>query len=222
LVAYYHSSSKDSAGATFYRARVGGVPLTLSVLVKQDWLDLAVRLGSDQERFRLAVTDLNSAANQLEGKALEAALVRLANVEVFGTVLVNSLLYRLLEVDVGQNRLEGVVALADFAGYALTMDLLETELVNALATTVPQRVSSSNPGLTAGLALRDIYLPTAAAALALDQRLCVGGPVALLAAARAGTSRGRSEPDYILLIQERSARVLVHRSRFSWTPSRQG
>ena len=190
LVAYYHSSSTDSAGATFYRARVGGVPLTLSVLVEQDWLDLAVQLGSDQERFRLVVTDLNGAANQLEGKALEAALVRLANVEVSGTVLVNSLLYRLLEVDVGQNRLEGVVALADFAGYALTMDLLETELVNALATTAPQPVSSSNPGVTTGLPLRDVYLPTAATALALDQRLCVGGPVALLAAARAGTSRG--------------------------------
>jgi hypothetical protein len=96
----------------------------------------------------LAVTDLNSAANQLEAKTLEAALVRLANVELSGTVLVNSLMYRILEVDVGQDRLEGVVALADFAGYALTMDLLETELVNALATTAPQQVSSSNPGAT--------------------------------------------------------------------------
>jgi transcriptional regulator with XRE-family HTH domain len=41
LVAYYHSSSSDNASATFYRARVGGIPLTLSVLVEQDWLDLA-------------------------------------------------------------------------------------------------------------------------------------------------------------------------------------
>jgi hypothetical protein len=143
-----------------------------------------VQLGSDQERFRLVITDLNSAANRLEGEALEAALVRLANVEVSGTVLVNSPLYRLLEIDVGQHRLDGVVALADFAGYALTMDLLETELVNVLATTAPQRVSTVNPGVTIGLPLRDIYLPTVTSALALDERLCVGGPVALLAAAR--------------------------------------
>jgi transcriptional regulator with XRE-family HTH domain len=218
LVAYYHSSSSDNPSARFYRARVGGIPLTLSVLVEQDWLDLAVQLGSDQERFRLVVTDLNSPANQLEGKTLEAALVRLANVEVSGTVLVNSLLYRLLEVDVGQHRLEVVVTLADFAGYALTMDLLETELVNALATTAPQRVRSVNSGATMGLPLRDIYLPTAVSALALDERLCVGGPVALLAAARGGTSRGRSEPDYVLLIQERSARVLNATGRLAVVP----
>jgi transcriptional regulator with XRE-family HTH domain len=218
LVAYYHGASTDNASATFYRARVGGIPLTLSVLIEQDWLDLAVQLGSDQERFRLVVTDLNSPANQLEGKTLEAALVRLANVEVSGTVLVNSLLYRLLEVDVGQHRLEGVVTLADFAAYALTMDLLETELVNALATTATQRLSTINPGATSGLPLRDTYLPTAASALVLDGRLCVGGPVALLAAARAATSRGPSEPDYVLLIQERSARVLNATGRLAVVP----
>jgi hypothetical protein len=93
----------------------------------------------------LVVTDLNSGANQLEGETLQAALVRLANVEVSDTVLVNSLLYRLLEIDVGQHRLEGVVTLADFAGYALTMDLLETELMNALAATAPQGASSTQP-----------------------------------------------------------------------------
>jgi transcriptional regulator with XRE-family HTH domain len=218
LVDYYHSSPAANASATFYRARVGGAPLTLSVLVEQDWLGLAVQLGSDQERFRLAVTDPNSAANQLEGETLKAALGRLANVEVSGTVLVNSLLYRLLEIDVGRHRLEGVVSLADFAGYALTMDLLETELVNALATTTPQRVSSINPRFTTDLPLRDVYLPTTSSALALEERLCVGGPVALLAAARGGTSRGQSEPDYVLLIQERSNRVLNATGRLAVVP----
>jgi hypothetical protein len=43
---------------------------------------------------------------------------------------------------------------------------------------------------------------------ALDDRLCVGGPVTLLAAARPGTRHGQREPDYVLLVQERSARVL--------------
>jgi transcriptional regulator with XRE-family HTH domain len=218
LVAYYQRSSTYNTSATFYRARVGGVPLTLSILIEQDWLDLGVQLGSDQERFQLAITGLNSAANELEGEALQAALVRLANVEVSGTVLVNSLLYRLLEIEVGQHRLEGIVTLADFAGYALTMDLLETELVNALAATAPEQVSMINPGATTGLPLRDAYLPTAAAALALDERLCVGGPVALLAAARGGTSRWRSEPDYVLLIQERSARVLNATGRLAVVP----
>jgi len=218
LVAYYHGSSTDNASAAFYRAHVGDVPLTLSVLVEQGWLGLAVQLGSDQERFRLVVPDLNTAAGPLDGPALEAALVRLAHVEVSGTVVVNSPLYRLLEVEFGQHHLEAVVTLADFAGYALTMDLLETELVNTLATTTPQQVSSINPGIASRLPLRDLYLPTAASALALDDRLCVGGPIALLAAARGGISRGRSEPDYALLIQERSTRVLNVTGRLAVVP----
>jgi hypothetical protein len=97
------------------------------------------------------------------------------------------------------------------------MDLLETELVNSLAATAPQRVSSIDSEATTGLPLRDIYLPTAASALALDERLCVGGPVALLAAARRAT-RGPSEPDYVLLIQERSARVLNATGRLAVVP----
>jgi transcriptional regulator with XRE-family HTH domain len=218
LVAYYHSASMEDASATFYRARVGGVPLTLSVLVEQGWLGLAVRLGSDQERFRLVVSDLNSAAGSLEGAALEAALVRLASVEVAGTVLVNSPLYRLLDVDLGRHCLEAAVTVADFAGYALTMDLLETELVNALATAAPGRVGCVEPGIAGRLPLRDIYLPTVASALALDERLCVGGPVALLAAARGGPSRGQRGPDYVLLIQERSARVLNATGRLAVVP----
>jgi hypothetical protein len=98
------------------------------------------------------------------------------------------------------------------------MDLLETELVNALTTTTPQRVSTVNPGFTGSLPLRDVYLPTTSSALALEERLCVGGPVALLAAARGGTSRGQSEPDYVLLIQERSTRVLNATGRLAVVP----
>jgi hypothetical protein len=142
----------------------------------------------------------------------------LADVEVTGTVLVNSPLYRLLDVDLGQHRLEAVVTLADFAAYALTMDMLETELVNALATTMPGRVSSVEPEVATRLPLRDIYLPTVASALALDERLCVGGPVALLAAARGGTSRGQDRSDYVLLIQERSPRVLNATGRLAVVP----
>jgi hypothetical protein len=165
----------------------------------------------------LAVPDPNKAARPLEGAALEAALVRLANVEVTGTVLVNSPLYRLLDVDLGQHHLEAVVSLADFAGYALTMDLLETELVNALATTAPGRVSDVQPGVAGSLPLRGIYLPTVSSALALDKRLCVGGPVALLAAARRDTC-GQGGPDYVLLLQERSARVLNATGRLAVVP----
>jgi transcriptional regulator with XRE-family HTH domain len=209
LTAYYRNPSAAEVGAGFYRARLAGVPLSLSILVQPGWLDAAVRLATDQERFRLATVAPDPVASPLDGAALEAALVRLADVEVSGTVFVNNPLYRLLDIDVARHGLEVTVARADFASYALTMDLLETELVNALAGTGPQLLGSTEPPHTrTGLPLRDVYLPTLSAALAMSDRLCVGGPVALLAVARPGMRCSQHKADFVLLIQERSARVL--------------
>jgi hypothetical protein len=184
VVTYY--GDEVDGRSRFYRAHVGGVPLTLSILVPPGGLGAAVQLGSDQEQFQFSAQDAQVPVAPLEGAALEAALLRLASVEVSNTVLVNMPLYRLLDIDITRHRLEGVVNLADFASYALTMDLLETELVGALAAAVPQRAGDGvvSVEVAAQLPLRDRYLPGLAPALAHDQRLCVGGPVALFAAAR--------------------------------------
>jgi hypothetical protein len=87
--------------------------------------------------------------------------MRLASVEVSNTVLVNTPLYRLLDIDIARHRLEGVVNLADFASYALTMDLLETELTGALAAAIPQRAGDGvvSAEVAAQLPLRDRYSP---------------------------------------------------------------
>ncbi|MGH8886989.1 MAG: helix-turn-helix domain-containing protein [Egibacteraceae bacterium] len=207
LVAYYRDTAPGDVGAAFYRACVGGVPLTLSVLVRPGWRDAAVRLATDQERFQLAGP--GPLASRLDGAALEAALLRLAQVETSGTVLVDNPLYRLLGIAITGHRLEAVVALADFSSYALTMDLLETELITTLAAGGPQLPGSPDPPhIRARLPLRDVYLPTVNSALTVSDRLCVGGPVALLAVARSGTRRSQGDPDFMLLIQERSARVI--------------
>ncbi len=213
LATYYQDPSPRELGATFYRARVGGVPLALSVLVRPDWLGATVRLGTDQERFQLATPDLAAVVGLPEGPALEAALRRLAAAETSATVMINNPLYRLQDVALSRHRLEATVTLTDFADYALTMDLLETELVDALA-----RANRGDGDGREALPLRDVYLPTVASALAFNDRLCVGGPVALLAAARAGTRHGQREPDYVLLVQERSARVLNVTGRLAVVP----
>ncbi len=67
------------------------------------------------------------------------------------------------------------------------------------------------------LRLRDAYLPALNSALAAGDRLCVGGPVALLAVARGGTRRSRREPDFVL-IQERSARALNVMGKLAGAP----
>src|SRR6266545_1680388 len=213
LADYYVDPSPHQLGATFYSARVGGVPLALSILVRPDWLGTAVRLATDQERFQLAASDVAAAVRLPEGPALEAALRRLAAAESSATVMVNNPLYRLRDIALSRRRLDATVILSEFADYALTMDLLETELVDALATA--DRVDGDGEG---GLPLRDVYLPSVTSALAFDDRLCVGGPVALLAAARPGTRHGEREPDYVLLVQERSARVLNVTGRLAVVP----
>jgi transcriptional regulator with XRE-family HTH domain len=210
LVAYYQDPSPHEVGARFYQARVGSVPLVLSILVRPDWLGTAIRLGTDQERFQLAAPDTGAMVRLPEGPALEAALRRLAVAETSATVMVNNPLYRLQAGAISPRRLEAIVTLTDFADYALTMDLLETELIDALA--------GNRGGSRGGLPLRNAYLPTVASALAVNDRLCVGGPVALLAAARPGTRHGQREPDYVLLVQERSARVLNVTGRLAVVP----
>jgi hypothetical protein len=58
------------------------------------------------------------------------------------------------------------------------------------------------------LPLRDAHLPSVLHALDVERRVCAGGPVALLAAARPAGAMGRRQADYALLVQERSPRVL--------------
>jgi transcriptional regulator with XRE-family HTH domain len=213
LATYYQSPSPEGLGARFYSVRVGGVPLALSILVRPDWLGASIRLGTEQERFQLAAPDVAAAVQFPEGPVLEAALHRLAVAETSATVMVNNPMYRLQDLALGPQQLEATVTLTAFADYALTMDLLETELVDALATS--ERRDGNGRG---GLPLRDIYLPSVASALAFDDRLCVGGPVALLSAARPGTRHGQRQPDYVLLVQERSARVLNVTGRLAVVP----
>jgi transcriptional regulator with XRE-family HTH domain len=222
LVAYYELGIPPDSAAGFYRAQVGDVLLTLSVLTRENWLGSIVQLGSEEERFRFVTEGTLNGTGKLKGAALDAALRRLATVEVSGTVLTNGPLYRLLDVDIGPGRLDAAVTLAHFASYALTMDLLESELVSALAADdggTGAAGKAARPLEGAGrLPLRGTYLPTADSAFAIDQRLCVGGPVALLAAARAGDARGDGDRDYVLLIQERSSRVLNATGRLAVVP----
>ncbi len=198
LVAYYNGSSEGEIGTTFYRARVGEAAITLSILLRPSWLRAAVRLDTDQERFRLTTPAVDVSDGPLEEPVVDAALHRVAEAEVAGTAFVNNSLYRLLDVTIERHRLEATVALTDFASYALTMDLLELELVDALTASGTQlsgRDSIHSSNSAARTPLRDLYLPTVPSALALGQRLCAGGPVCLLAIARGGTRRGGRDRD---------------------------
>ncbi|MBB5157594.1 hypothetical protein BJ970_005128 [Saccharopolyspora phatthalungensis] len=118
-------------------------------------------------------------------------------------------LYRLRAVDVSPGSIRGSVGVTRFVEYAVTMDLLEGELIDAIAAD-PQSAHESLP-------LRDRYLPDIASVIDVFGRLCAGGPLALCAVARPA-SPFRGEADYVLLVQERSGHVLNAARRLAVIP----
>jgi hypothetical protein len=124
--------------------------------------------------------------------------------------MVNAPLYRLLSISISASGLNGTVGVSRFVDYALTLDLLENELTDAISYGVPAP--------TRQLPLRDHYLADTQALTNVGNRMCAGGPLALLAIARPGQRRRGGPPDYILLIQERSGRVLNAARRLAVIP----
>jgi transcriptional regulator with XRE-family HTH domain len=109
-------------------------------------------------------------------------------------VMSNKPLYRLLDLSFGNGALDATFGLDWFAHYALTYDLLERELAEALA-----HQQSSLP-------LRGALLPDSRAVVEYGARLCAGGFGALFAIARRAD---RAHPrDFLLVAQRRSSRVL--------------
>ena len=80
------------------------------------------------------------------------AVRRLVEAAALDVRLVNVPLYRLLSIDATPDAISGTVDLAEFIEYALTTDLLETELIDAVSARAPIRFGS--------LPLRDRFLPT--------------------------------------------------------------
>jgi hypothetical protein len=103
-----------------------------------------------------------------------------------------------------------IAVVIHFVDYALTLDLLENELIDSL--------SAGGIGTPQGLPLRSYYLPTASSLVDLNSRICAGGPLALFAIARSQRSRKGGSPDYALLIQEWSAHVLNSARRLAVIP----
>jgi hypothetical protein len=199
---YYQLSASAEHG--FYAPRLNGQSYPTSILTSPTWLNLNSGLSPARENFYLGAEGTASVP-PVDGGTANQALTRLAETLIFGTRLVNAPTYRLLGVDVSPGRLSGRLGVVDFVEYALTFDLLESELSEAVADGLAARGS---------LPLRDRYLPNAGALTDVGSRLCVGGPVTLTAIAR---NRG-GRHDYVLLVQERSGQVLNAARRLAVIP----
>lgn len=207
LAGYYQNGTK-SGGYGQYGALCQDAPVTTSVLTHPGWLDLGCPLtaGHDRFTFTSAASNLGSA---LDTDAADAAAQRLAETLTAGTRFTESALYRLASIDITKGKLGGTFGLSHFTSYALTLDLLEGELTDALTAG-----AAPVPG---SLPLRDRYLPDIASVTDVGGRLCAGGALALCAFARPARPY-REHGDYVLLVQERSGNVINAARRLAVIP----
>jgi len=203
LAGYYGTGD----GHAPYVGRCAGQRLATSILTRPDWLDLRLPLGAGREHLRYAGQPAQPVHVDQFGAV--AAVDRIAAGLQADLRMVNAPIYRLTDYAVSAAGIAGSVGLAGFFDYAMTLDLLESELGDALTGGLPIR-----PGR---LPLRDRYLPDLAAVLDVGGRMCAGGPPALTAIARPA-GRGRPRPDFLLLVQERSERVLNAARRLAVIP----
>lgn len=178
--------------------RYDGRDIVTSIVTRSEWLDLACPLTPVHDRLML-VSSARSYPMEVDDLAAKHAVHRLIEAVALDVRLTDTPIYRLLGLDVRQGAIGGAVGLASFVEYALTMDLLEGELLDAIVCDVAPRSGS--------LPLRDRYLPDLGSVLDMSNRLCAGGVVALCAIARPSDAY-RGAADYVLLVQERSGHVL--------------
>ena len=97
-----------------------------SVLTNPGWLDLECALMPPRDR--LTVTSADTDVSLDEDTAGRAAQ-RLAETLALHVWLTDSPLYRLVDIEPGNGAINGAAEVTRFIRYALTMDLLEGELV---------------------------------------------------------------------------------------------
>lgn len=189
-----------------YRFVCGDEQLTLSVIVRPEWTGLHVPLSSTVEQTELIVGA--AAGPPFDGLLVSAAARRIGEIIAAGTRIVDTAIYRLIDLRPTPGTLHLTFDTTTFVEYALTMDLLESELVTA---------GDGPAGGEVRLPVRDRLLPDLPAVTDVGSRTCVGGVVALFAVAREADHR-RPRPDIAVLIQQRSDRVLNAVGRLATIP----
>ncbi|WP_231644907.1 helix-turn-helix transcriptional regulator [Sciscionella sediminilitoris] len=175
-----------------YRASFGGKNIVTTIATRPEWLN-----GAPTTAQYEATGDARRVS--LDGTAARAAVERLAEGLVLDIRFTDAQIYRLLGIED-----EAVFGPARFAEYAVTSDLLEAELADSLAR-------------NGKMPLRDRWLPDLASVFDLPGRLCAGGVATLCAFARPADAR-RPEPDYALVVQKRSGRVLNATGKLAVVP----
>ncbi|WP_344257325.1 hypothetical protein [Terrabacter carboxydivorans] len=195
----YYSHGDEIRGAIFLDTCAERLRTSL---VTPDRGALSTARGIDA-RFELTRAPA-SAAPEATDALITAAEARLAACLSGRTRFVDQPTYRLLRCDTGAHGIRAAFGLSTFVRYGLTFDLLEAEAVGGVGSNAVR------------LELRDQLLPTLNTVLDPGSRECVGGALALTAFAR--PAQGGRPADFLLLVQERSSRVVNGAGRIAVIP----
>jgi hypothetical protein len=195
----YYAREYAVRGAVFLDTPDGRLETSL---VAPHGVPAASPLGLDAqfEFERAALTPAPAPTDRL----IEAAEARLARCLSGRIRFVDQPTYRLLRCEQSVDGIRASFGPSTFSRYALSVDLLEAEAVASITDNETR------------LELRDQLLPTVNHVLAPGSRECVGGALALTAFAR--PARGAQPTDFLLLVQERSSRVVNGAGRIAVIP----
>ncbi|GAB3292732.1 hypothetical protein [Parasphingorhabdus pacifica] len=162
LAEYYGQAVTN--GYSVHRVCVDAREIGTSLLTRPDWTGLGIPLTPKHDILALVDQAPGSSTSPVDSRK---AIHRLAEATALGVRMTNAPLYRLHDVDLTGDTVNGSLGLASFAEYALTSDLLEGELLDAISQGQPIR-----PG---ELPLRGEYLPDLSAVLDLGARSVSAG-----------------------------------------------
>ncbi|KJK11964.1 hypothetical protein UB45_10805 [Terrabacter sp. 28] len=200
LLLDYYSDGDTIEGAVFLE--VSGTRLETSLVTRQAWPSDGLPRVADAE-FSFSRAEV-PAAPQASPGLIAAAEDRLVRCLTGGTRLVDQPTYRLLSCEPRPDVIRAAFSLTSFTRYALSLDLLEAEALSAVAAGSDR------------MELRDQLLPGLASVFDPSGRECVGGSLALTALAR--PAQGDRPADFLLLLQERSGRVVNGTGRIAVIP----
>ena len=128
LAEYY---ALDDAQLCPYKATIDGKPISTSILTQRSWQGPAIPLAIGRDSLTLD-WKRQLPPSRLDDVCADAAVRRIAESLATNTRIVNTPLYRLADISVTPNRIDGTVALTDFNSYALTFDLMRASLSTPL------------------------------------------------------------------------------------------
>ena len=216
---YYTPGILKNGNLEQYVYRIGKKHVRLPSAIRKEWLDLAIPLsglskGGEHIKFQKSgeLSELSPISIPDIQMPSEFVMSQLRDIEQSEMRLNNLLSYHLVGLDIQPDQMRVSFSLSDFFRYRFTAGFLPDEIYEALVSTNldVEKVVADRERL---LPLRQQMLSDGASLVNFKSRMCIGGPVVLLAIARP-----KPDDDYVIHVKRRSAKVALTPRQLTLVP----